>query len=452
VSDAWLFPSNGASRGNGSRRQQAQPSRVYQPRLLWTGTHIARTASHPLPANVSPHPISPPTPTKPFRHNHCTCIAAVGGRVKYILDTTEVVWGSLDASQHTDAAKRLLRAELVHAQLHGSFPQDLLARFPLLRHQWPQVLKFRTQIADAARAALEGLRALQPEAAADALVALSALERLDAAGALQRLLGARRQWLRGRLTAGGAGGDAEVAAALLLELALAVQSTVSQVGALFLAPGPGGAAAAAAGAPAHGGVDTGAAATVLQRAAEESESDASELYFGGAFGLGEGAASPEARAWEAAAAELLAALAPLPRGAAAAATRAWLDEVAGDFASAGLQLLAACASAAELLGVEKAVRQALTAWRPDIAVAPAATEAAAPAGAGRASAQGGAGPTAWDATAQAVLGGPLCVWQVRGLVGGTGPGTGPALRQTRITAIYQTAARSPTPHLGTHRT
>lgn len=41
------------------------------------------------------------------------CRAAVGGRVKYIVDTPEVIWGSLDSSRFLDAARRFLRAEQV---------------------------------------------------------------------------------------------------------------------------------------------------------------------------------------------------------------------------------------------------------------------------------------------------------------------------------------------------
>lgn len=38
---------------------------------------------------------------------------AIGGRVKYIVDTPEVIWGSLDSSRFLDAARRYLRAEQV---------------------------------------------------------------------------------------------------------------------------------------------------------------------------------------------------------------------------------------------------------------------------------------------------------------------------------------------------
>lgn len=69
--------------------------------------------------------------------------AAVGSRVKYLVDTPELIWGCLDARQHLDAARRYLRAELVHELLLRGFPPATLHKFPLLRHHWPTVTKFK---------------------------------------------------------------------------------------------------------------------------------------------------------------------------------------------------------------------------------------------------------------------------------------------------------------------
>ncbi len=69
--------------------------------------------------------------------------AAVGGRVRYLVDTPEVIWGFLDSQQHLSAAQRFLRSQLVHQQLHSKSSRAMLAKFPLLSHQWPVVLKFR---------------------------------------------------------------------------------------------------------------------------------------------------------------------------------------------------------------------------------------------------------------------------------------------------------------------
>lgn len=71
------------------------------------------------------------------------CPAAVGSRVKYLVDTPELIWGCLDARRYLDASRRFLRAQHVHDMLAASFSPAVLAKFPLLRHHWPTVTKFK---------------------------------------------------------------------------------------------------------------------------------------------------------------------------------------------------------------------------------------------------------------------------------------------------------------------
>lgn len=71
------------------------------------------------------------------------CLAAVGSRVKFILDTPEAIWGYLDGQQHLEAARRLLHVHKVHEHLQAAYSADLAAKFPLMSHQWPLVLKFK---------------------------------------------------------------------------------------------------------------------------------------------------------------------------------------------------------------------------------------------------------------------------------------------------------------------
>lgn len=54
-----------------------------------------------------------------------------------------MIWGCLDSKQHMNAARRYLRAEQVYTMLTSSFASDILAKFPLLSHQWPLVEKFK---------------------------------------------------------------------------------------------------------------------------------------------------------------------------------------------------------------------------------------------------------------------------------------------------------------------
>lgn len=84
------------------------------------------------PPGTTPPP-SPP-PTRP---------AALGSRVKYLIDTPETIWGCLDGKDYLEAARRYVRAGEVHRALGAAHPKAILHRFPLLQHQWPLVKKFR---------------------------------------------------------------------------------------------------------------------------------------------------------------------------------------------------------------------------------------------------------------------------------------------------------------------
>jgi hypothetical protein len=70
--------------------------------------------------------------------------AAVGGRIKYLVDTPETLWGCLDAGSFLAAAHRFLRASLVYEALQGGDAASAMRQFPLVRTQWPLVAKFRS--------------------------------------------------------------------------------------------------------------------------------------------------------------------------------------------------------------------------------------------------------------------------------------------------------------------
>ena len=74
-------------------------------------------------------------------------IAAVGGRIKYLVDTPETLWGCLDAGSFLAAAHRFLRASLVYEALQGGDAASAMRQFPLVRTQWPLVAKFRSATA-----------------------------------------------------------------------------------------------------------------------------------------------------------------------------------------------------------------------------------------------------------------------------------------------------------------
>lgn len=72
------------------------------------------------------------------------CGAAIGGRIKYLVDTPEMIWGCLDTHSYLDAARRFMRAAEVHHQLQKHASAELKAMFPLIKRQWPNIQKFRS--------------------------------------------------------------------------------------------------------------------------------------------------------------------------------------------------------------------------------------------------------------------------------------------------------------------
>ena len=62
--------------------------------------------------------------------------AAIGSRVKFLVDTPEALWGLLDSKQPLVAARRLRAAMLVHTRLTEARSRALSRQFPLLRARW----------------------------------------------------------------------------------------------------------------------------------------------------------------------------------------------------------------------------------------------------------------------------------------------------------------------------
>ncbi len=70
--------------------------------------------------------------------------AALGSRIKYLVDTPEIIWGCLDTREFLAAAQRLLRASEVHRLLLAGSQRGTVERcFPVVAHLWPNVQKFR---------------------------------------------------------------------------------------------------------------------------------------------------------------------------------------------------------------------------------------------------------------------------------------------------------------------
>uniref|UniRef100_A0A7S3UFN4 Conserved oligomeric Golgi complex subunit 1 n=1 Tax=Picocystis salinarum TaxID=88271 RepID=A0A7S3UFN4_9CHLO len=123
---------------------------------------------------------------------------AVGTRVKFLMDTPEIIWGCMDESDHLEASRRYVRAEQVNRLITRGKWKDALSNFPLLRHQWPAIEKFKSQIAEKARTNLCQDR-LSLQQASNALSAVASLEGIDAEQVLQVFLRMKLFWLEKHL-------------------------------------------------------------------------------------------------------------------------------------------------------------------------------------------------------------------------------------------------------------
>eukprot|EP00873_Tetraselmis_striata_P033583 jgi/Tetstr1/453847/TSEL_004008.t1 len=344
---------------------------------------------------------------------------AIGGRMKYLVDSPEEIWGCLDTLEYLEAAWRYLRALEVHKLLtspSGSYVKSgLMRRFPLLRHQWPTVEKFRSQIVTRVTHRLSSEAALSAHEAAVAIAAAASLQGSDSAAALAFFLERRRAWVASHLGAAGAeagrDGAPERVAATLAEVAGALQLSVCHIGELFLRS-------------AYEGTPPMLEATV----ADEDELAASELIF---EGTSDGSPSAESAAWVATLAGIRAQLVAMPPQEVEGAASKWLEAVAGTFKEGSLALLRECQTPAELSAVEVQVRGAMKAWsnasadrlmaRPGGAAAAtggrrSAAAAAAPAAplGGSAALQGADGGREfnWQGVCDWVLGRQLDLWEL----------------------------------------
>lgn len=122
--------------------------------------------------------VSAPNPTRSKTYG-------IACRVKYLVDTPENIWGHLDEFMFLESATRYMRAKHVHYSLdqkNDSSNRNVLANFPLLRHQWQIVESFKAQISVRSRERLLLLDLSQGvgiSVYADALAAVAVIDELD---------------------------------------------------------------------------------------------------------------------------------------------------------------------------------------------------------------------------------------------------------------------------------
>ncbi|WOK99393.1 conserved oligomeric Golgi complex subunit 1 [Canna indica] len=158
-------------------------------------------------------------------------IYGIAARVKYLVDTPENIWGCLDESMLLEASGRYLRAREVHGILSTAADREVLAKFPLLRHQWQIVEGFKVQISQRSRERLTD-QGLTVAAYADALAAAATIDNLEPKQVIGLFLDSRKSWISQKLA--GTSLDPNSSSSLLCDLVRIIRSSLGQVGELFL--------------------------------------------------------------------------------------------------------------------------------------------------------------------------------------------------------------------------
>lgn len=164
-------------------------------------------------------------------------VYGIASRVKYLVDTSENIWGCLDESMFLEASGRYLRARVVHGLIKGgeNADRDVLSKFPMLRQLWANVESLKGQISQRSRERLID-QGLPIGAYANALAAIAVIDNLDPKTALSIFLDSRRSWIWqkiGGFTAA-ASPDPDRVFSTLCDAVRIIRSTLGQVGELFL--------------------------------------------------------------------------------------------------------------------------------------------------------------------------------------------------------------------------
>lgn len=235
----------------------------------------------------------------------------VGCRVKFLLDTPEVLYGALDDGDVLFAARRFHAAVVVREQLSADDESRRIvaARFPLVEHQWPLVAKFEQKVVEASVAVADDPSAPN-ERIADAAVAEALLRSEQASQALARFLERREAVVLAAVRAASEGQDGALRRALSL-----ARSAVVSARALFIGDGVGGRPLVSA--------PLAAAATSSSSTAPDGNASSQVLFAGVPDPSG-----TLSRAWAAACRRSAELLAPLPPEEVARAADAWLQRLA----------------------------------------------------------------------------------------------------------------------------
>ncbi|XP_078429043.1 vps51/Vps67 family (components of vesicular transport) protein [Wolffia australiana] len=158
-------------------------------------------------------------------------VYGIASRVKYLVDTSENIWGCLDESMFLEASGRYLRASAVHGLIKDS-KDEVISKFPLLRQIWANVESLKGQISRRSRERLID-QGLSIDAYANALAAVAVIDNQDPKAALSIFLDSRRSWIWQKI-GGSFTADRDHLFSTISAVVRIVRSTLGQVGELFL--------------------------------------------------------------------------------------------------------------------------------------------------------------------------------------------------------------------------
>jgi hypothetical protein len=305
---------------------------------------------------------------------------AVGSRVKFLLDTPEVIYGCLENEDFAGAGVRYATAFEVHKSLtsggggggggggnndnsssFAALKSNINKRFPLLAHQWPAVRDLKDRIGEAAQEWLsnDGGATASAKHMASTLTALAHLKPLDGVDLLKTFLNARRNYVSKKLSAISSSTTLPSAQTELAAIATLVCSTIAQSGELFL--------------PLVGISPTPLVSQILQDELSSSTqasgtgSSTTSRVSDEVFFEPEGKPPPEAAAWKAHITDMVDRLCNLSSSGVALECSQWLNQLGSLFTNQSLSsstatALTPCTNGKDLLAVESSIVSILDKW------------------------------------------------------------------------------------------
>lgn len=256
----------------------------------------------------------------------------IGSRVKYLVDSQEVIWTALDSKDFLEASRRLLRGQIVQESLQDD---ELVAkRFPFLQHCWKATEQLRGPIIDRLRQQM--IAGSNPENTAQTISCLTAFATLEGHSSME-LLSAFLQFRKLSIVSFSTSYSlASQTVESLSRIGRLVQETLSQALELFVKSGP-----------------LSEEGCLIQETVKDDGIGFSGLLFS--------AESPksEEESWSVRLRSIFENLGPLDSSILTAELQDWFQEVSKVVQDAGSGLLLSCGSLKSLKNLEGEVKESL---------------------------------------------------------------------------------------------